>query len=477
MLSLPLVPVVALFGGKFRRGHLGRAGAAHRLQAWARPSGIPPAPWCGFTPRRSARGCRPRASSPASVPAIPTGRWPTPISAPRPRSSPGAWGPTSPTTSPTTPPPPPSACWRHSTDRHRVHQARSLAGDRDARGAPGHTDGLVAGTVRPSSSRLRWPTRQLLASGYRAWPGRGAIAEDDAARLLRLGARPETVSVLGDPRFDSVLDVVDTVPPDDPLLGFGAGAVTMVAGSTWPGDEAVLLEAFARLRVRHPDARLILAPHEPTPGTVDRGGSDGGPGGSAAAGALQHAPTAPGPSCWWTGWASWPASTERDRWPTWGRVPRPRPAFGAGAGRLGDSIGFRPALGREPRRLAHAGGRWGRGPGRDRSRRKRRRAWRAPGGTGWSTRCAGRPRGGRRGTSSPRDWGPPIVRRIWWRNWWRGGRPSATVSGPGDRNPLDRNRPGHDQPERQAGDQQIEEPAADADLHIGMAGRPPPGRR
>ena len=38
----------------------------------------------------------------------------------------------------------------------------------------------------------------------------------------------------------------------------------MVAGSTWPADEAVLLRAFATLLQRRPDARLIVVPHEPT---------------------------------------------------------------------------------------------------------------------------------------------------------------------------------------------------------------------
>jgi 3-deoxy-D-manno-octulosonic-acid transferase len=37
-----------------------------------------------------------------------------------------------------------------------------------------------------------------------------------------------------------------------------------VAGSTWPPDEAVLLDAFALVRARHPEARLVLVPHEPT---------------------------------------------------------------------------------------------------------------------------------------------------------------------------------------------------------------------
>ncbi|MGE0351839.1 MAG: 3-deoxy-D-manno-octulosonic acid transferase [Gemmatimonadales bacterium] len=131
-----------------------------------------------------------------------------------------------------------------------------------ARGIP---PGLIAGTVRPRSSRLRWPARQLLRPGYAALSLAGAISDADRARLSELGCRPETLRVLGDPRFDSVIDVVRAAPEDDPLKAFGHGAPTMVAGSTWPGDEAVLLEAFARLHVRRPTARLILVPHEPTP--------------------------------------------------------------------------------------------------------------------------------------------------------------------------------------------------------------------
>jgi 3-deoxy-D-manno-octulosonic-acid transferase len=123
---------------------------------------------------------------------------------------------------------------------------------------------LVAGTVRPRSSRMRWPARQLIRPGYRALDLAMAIAEADASRLAYLGVPLPRIKVVGDPRFDSVLDVVRSVPGDDPAKRFGRGAATMVAGSTWPGDEAVLLEAFARLRVHRPEARLVLVPHEPT---------------------------------------------------------------------------------------------------------------------------------------------------------------------------------------------------------------------
>jgi 3-deoxy-D-manno-octulosonic-acid transferase len=123
---------------------------------------------------------------------------------------------------------------------------------------------LVAGTVRPRSSRMRWPARQLLRPAYRSLDTAMAVAEPDANRLAYLGAPVGGLKVVGDPRFDSVLDVVRAVPPDDPAKRFGRGSATLVAGSTWPGDETVLLEAFARLRVHRPDARLIIVPHEPT---------------------------------------------------------------------------------------------------------------------------------------------------------------------------------------------------------------------
>jgi 3-deoxy-D-manno-octulosonic-acid transferase len=123
---------------------------------------------------------------------------------------------------------------------------------------------LVAATVRPGSGRLGWPARDLLAPGYAALDAVGAVDPADAVRLSALGARPDRITVTGDPRYDSVLAKVGGVPGDDPLLGWGKGAPTLVAGSTWEGDEAVLLPAFAAVRGKFPGARLILVPHEPT---------------------------------------------------------------------------------------------------------------------------------------------------------------------------------------------------------------------
>jgi 3-deoxy-D-manno-octulosonic-acid transferase len=130
--------------------------------------------------------------------------------------------------------------------------------------ARGVTVAMVAATVSPGSGRLRWPARALLREGYRAVGLAAAVSDEDAVRLARLGVAADRIRVLGDPRFDSVVQRISGIERDEPLLRFGRGGPTLVAGSTWPGDEAVLLDAFARLHARRRDACLILVPHEPT---------------------------------------------------------------------------------------------------------------------------------------------------------------------------------------------------------------------
>lgn len=125
--------------------------------------------------------------------------------------------------------------------------------------------GLIAARVNPSSARLGWAARAFLGAGYRAVRLAGAASAEDAERLARLGVALECVEVTGDPRFDSVTQRVAETPADSPLLAVGRGGETLVAGSTWGPDERFLLPAFGAVLAARPGARLIIAPHEPTP--------------------------------------------------------------------------------------------------------------------------------------------------------------------------------------------------------------------
>jgi 3-deoxy-D-manno-octulosonic-acid transferase len=98
---------------------------------------------------------------------------------------------------------------------------------------------------------------------FGCFTGVGAQNEEDAARLRGLGCRPEAVRVIGSLKFDAarldekrLLDVPEMLRQ----LGVEPGIPVLVAGSTHPGEEAVLAEIFLRLRQRFPDLFLILVP-------------------------------------------------------------------------------------------------------------------------------------------------------------------------------------------------------------------------
>ena len=124
---------------------------------------------------------------------------------------------------------------------------------------------LLSATLAPRSSRGRRIGRLLLHDAYASLDAVGAISADDAARLVALGCRSESVRVTGDTRFDQVIARARAVDRNGPLLApLRSERPTLVAGSTWPSDERELLPALAEVRQSIPTLRVIIAPHEPT---------------------------------------------------------------------------------------------------------------------------------------------------------------------------------------------------------------------
>ena len=135
---------------------------------------------------------------------------------------------------------------------------------REARARNVHL-GLISATLARGSSRRSFGASALLHDAYAALDVVGAIDEADADRLVQLGVRPPTIVVTGDTRYDQVWSRAQRVNREAPPLSrLKSATATLVAGSTWSPDEAVLLPAFESLRRSGVDARLIVAPHEPT---------------------------------------------------------------------------------------------------------------------------------------------------------------------------------------------------------------------
>lgn len=125
--------------------------------------------------------------------------------------------------------------------------------------------GLVSATLSAESARRAPLASALLRDAYRLLDAVGAIDQADAERLIALGVAPARVSVTGDTRYDQVWQRAQRVDrAAAPLVALQSSRPTIVAGSTWPSDEAELLPAFEKvLRDAAPDARLVIAPHEP----------------------------------------------------------------------------------------------------------------------------------------------------------------------------------------------------------------------
>lgn len=82
------------------------------------------------------------------------------------------------------------------------------------------------------------------------------FVQNEASRQLlsRLGVT--AVSVVGDTRFDRVIDIRNAAKPLPLVERFAKGQV-LVAGSSWAPDEDLIIPFFNA----HPELRLVLAPH------------------------------------------------------------------------------------------------------------------------------------------------------------------------------------------------------------------------
>jgi 3-deoxy-D-manno-octulosonic-acid transferase len=87
--------------------------------------------------------------------------------------------------------------------------------------------------------------------------------DDEAERVLGLGAPLERVWVTGNTKFDALLPRTSGGEDAASLkseLGLPNDSRVLIAGSTHDGEEGSVLSVFRRLLVEHTDLRLIIAP-------------------------------------------------------------------------------------------------------------------------------------------------------------------------------------------------------------------------
>lgn len=90
-----------------------------------------------------------------------------------------------------------------------------------------------------------------------------AQSSTDKARLVEMGARPDIIEITGSFKFD----VANRNPEKEAsvkafLSKFGVTdqQTVLLGGSTWPGEDSILVDIYKRIRSRYPDLRLVIVP-------------------------------------------------------------------------------------------------------------------------------------------------------------------------------------------------------------------------
>ena len=116
---------------------------------------------------------------------------------------------------------------------------------------------LVSGIFRPGQLFFR-PIGRPYRDALRCFDH--LFVQDETSRQLLAGIGLTNVTVTGDTRSDRVIDIRHAARPLPVVAAFAErdARPVLIAGSSWPEDEALLIPYFNA----HPDLKLILAPHE-----------------------------------------------------------------------------------------------------------------------------------------------------------------------------------------------------------------------
>jgi 3-deoxy-D-manno-octulosonic-acid transferase len=86
------------------------------------------------------------------------------------------------------------------------------------------------------------------------------LVQDEHSKELLQTIGYTNVSTCGDTRFDRVLEIKQKFSPIPELEKFKEKGKLVMGGSTWPGDEDLIIQAYKKWN--DPEVKLLFAPHE-----------------------------------------------------------------------------------------------------------------------------------------------------------------------------------------------------------------------
>lgn len=139
---------------------------------------------------------------------------------------------------------------------------------------------MVNGRISPRSFPRYLKARPLLRESFCTMQEFSMISDQDARRILALGAAAEKIRICGNAKKDpATLRALTDQPPmlSRKNLGIAEEIPLWICGSIRKGEESPILEAFCQAKKEFPDLCLILAPrHLKRLGYMERAASRAG---------------------------------------------------------------------------------------------------------------------------------------------------------------------------------------------------------
>lgn len=124
---------------------------------------------------------------------------------------------------------------------------------------------IANATMRRTTPRRLPLIKQFHRQVYNAIDRILTVSQSDVVVFRALGITRPLLEAIGDTRYDQVATRSAEARKRSIIpSGILQGKKVIVAGSTWPEDEAVLLPAFLQMRQKLSNLLLIVVPHEPT---------------------------------------------------------------------------------------------------------------------------------------------------------------------------------------------------------------------
>ncbi|MBU8923405.1 MAG: hypothetical protein KOO63_16435 [Bacteroidales bacterium] len=141
----------------------------------------------------------------------------------------------------------------------------NLLAEADSRNIP---QVLISASVPPHSKRFSGIAGWFMKTIFSRLTAIATVSDEESIKLKDFTGNMVNILSTGDIRFDQVVQRIDNPSSSIPAAISSDPRKLLIAGSTWPKDEEIVIPGFSSLTGMFHDLALVIVPHEPTPDRI-----------------------------------------------------------------------------------------------------------------------------------------------------------------------------------------------------------------